>query len=74
MEQERFAEILKEYGFSDHQINLLWNTRPKNVEIEEDALRATAQHIKPKKTSSSKVNSHRETGQSTDPFLFAFVV
>jgi hypothetical protein len=49
MEQERFAEILKEYGFSDHQINLLWNTRPKNVEIEEDALRATAQHIKPKK-------------------------
>ena len=31
MNQERFTEILKEYGYGDLQIKLLWNDRPDNL-------------------------------------------
>ena len=48
MTKERFAEILKEYDFSDHQIDLLWNTRPPS-DLDEYKLRKTTQHIAPMK-------------------------
>ena len=48
MTKERFAEILKEYGFSDHQIDLLWNTKPPD-DLDEQKLRKTAEHIAPMK-------------------------
>ena len=35
MNQERFTEILKEYGYGDLQIQLLWNDRPGNLTEEE---------------------------------------
>lgn len=31
MTAERFTEILKEYGYSDLQIKLLWNDRPDDL-------------------------------------------
>lgn len=46
MTKEKFAEILKEYGFSDQQIELLWNTRPSS-DLDEQKLRKTAEHIAP---------------------------
>jgi len=46
MTKERFAEILKEYGLKDHQINLLWNTRLSD-NLDEQKLRKTAEHIAP---------------------------
>ena len=48
MTKERFAEILKEYGFSEKQISLLWNTRPPG-ELDEQRLRKTAEKIAPAK-------------------------
>ena len=48
MTRERFAEILKEYEFSDHQIELLWNSRPSG-DLDEQKLRKTAEHIAPVK-------------------------
>ncbi len=48
MTKKRFTEILKEYDFSDHQIELLWNTRPPG-ELDEQKLRKTAKHIAPMK-------------------------
>jgi len=50
MSRERFFEILKEYGFTDQQIELLWNSRPSG-EINEQRLRETAEHIAPIKDS-----------------------
>ncbi len=44
--KERFAEILKEYGFTDRQIELLWDTRPSG-NLDEQKLRKTAEHIAP---------------------------
>lgn len=41
MTQERFIEILKQHGYSDLQIKLLWNDRPDNlteVELQEAAV------------------------------------
>lgn len=35
MTRERFAAILKEYGYSDTQIQLLWNDRLDNLNEEE---------------------------------------
>lgn len=50
MTKERFAEILKEYDFSDHQINLLWNSRPQELEdLDEVKLRRTVKEIAPMK-------------------------
>lgn len=46
MNRERFAEILKEYGFNDRQIELLWNSRPSG-DLDEQKLRKTAEHIAP---------------------------
>lgn len=46
MAKKRFVEILKEYGFSDRQIELLWNTRPSG-DLDEQKLRKTAEHIAP---------------------------
>lgn len=31
MTKERFSEILKEYGYTDIQTQLLWNDRPDNL-------------------------------------------
>ena len=50
MTRERFAEILKEYRFTDRQIELLWNTRPPG-DLDEEKLRKTAKHIAPFKDS-----------------------
>jgi len=44
MSKERFAEILKEYGYSDNQINLLWNARPDD-NLDEDKLREAAKSL-----------------------------
>lgn len=48
MTRERFVEILKEYQFTDKQIELLWETKPQ-VELSEERLRKTARHIAPEK-------------------------
>lgn len=48
MTEKRFSEILKEYGFTDNQINLLWNSRPSD-DLDEDKLRKTAELIAPNK-------------------------
>lgn len=48
MTEERFAEILKEYGFNDKQIKLLWDSRPFD-DIDEQRLRKTAKEIAPRK-------------------------
>jgi len=50
MTKEKFVEILKEYKFSDHQINLLWNSKPPG-NLDEQRLRKTAERIAPKKDS-----------------------
>lgn len=41
MTYERFKEILKQYDYSDEQIEDLWNTRP-NDDLDEGALRRAA--------------------------------
>ena len=41
MTKERFSEILKEYGFSDRQIDLLWSSRPTD-DLDEQRLRKAA--------------------------------
>jgi|SRR3989344_6498951 len=46
--KERFSEILKEYGFTDRQIEFLWDTRPSD-DLNEHKLRETAEHIEPMK-------------------------
>lgn len=48
MTKKRFTEILKEYEFTNHQIELLWNARPTGY-LDEAKLRKTAKHIAPKK-------------------------
>jgi len=48
MDKGRFSEILKEYGFSDRQIDLLWNRRPAG-NLDEKRLRETAEAIAPVK-------------------------
>ena len=49
MTKERFTEILKEYDYSDAQIEVLWRSRPDT--IDEDRLRQTAKDIAPIKDS-----------------------
>ncbi len=46
MSRERFTEILKEYGFKEAQIKLLWDSRPSD-DLDEQKLRKTAKHIAP---------------------------
>ena len=48
MTEYKFSDILKEYGFSDDQIKILWGTRPDD-NISEQRLRKTAKHIAPRK-------------------------
>jgi len=43
---KKFAEILKEYEFTDSQIELLWGTKPSDG-LDEQKLRKTAEHIAP---------------------------
>jgi hypothetical protein len=50
MSRERFSEILKEYGFTDLQIEILWNTKPPG-DLDEQKLRDTAKLIAPIKDS-----------------------
>lgn len=49
MTRERFAEILREYDYTERQIALLWNTKPQGLSIDEGFLRKTARHIQPDK-------------------------
>ena len=42
MTRERFSEIMKEYGYGDLQIQLLWNDQPSNLTEEELRKAATA--------------------------------
>jgi hypothetical protein len=44
MTKERFIEILKEYGYTDSQIESLWRDRPP-IELDETRLRETAAAI-----------------------------
>jgi len=46
MTKERFTEILKEYGYGDRQIELLWNAKPTD-DLDEEKLRKVAEHIAP---------------------------
>jgi len=41
MTKERFAEILREYGYSEDLITDLWKTRPSD-DLDEEDLRETA--------------------------------
>lgn len=41
MTRERFDEILKEYGFTDRQLDLIWASRPTD-DLIEDRLRFAA--------------------------------
>ncbi len=41
MTKERFTEILKEYNYSDAQIEILWEARPSD-DINEESLRKVA--------------------------------
>jgi len=44
MTKTRFSEILKEYKYSESQIDSLWNTRPTDY-LDETRLRETAKAI-----------------------------
>ena len=46
MTRERFSEILEEYGFTDHQIEILWDSKPSD-DLSESKLRETAEAIVP---------------------------
>ena len=46
MTKENFSKILKEYDFSDNQIDIIWNTRP-NDDLDEEILRKAAIDIAP---------------------------
>ena len=46
MTRERFTEILKEYKFTNQQIELLWNNKPSD-DLDEQRLKETAEHIAP---------------------------
>ncbi|MDP2629915.1 MAG: hypothetical protein Q8P56_00745 [Candidatus Uhrbacteria bacterium] len=48
MTRERFAEILKEYGFTDEQIKLLWDAEPPD-DLDEQKLREIAVVVAPVK-------------------------
>ena len=48
MTRKKFGKILKEYGYSDVQIKLLWNSRPFDF-LDESALRLTAEYFKDNK-------------------------
>ncbi len=50
MVKKRFSEILREYGYTAQQIDLLWKTKPP-VELDEETLRKTAKHLAPIKDS-----------------------
>ena len=49
MDREKFTSILREYNYSDPQIEHLWDARPRDVELDEDRLRKTAIAIAPVK-------------------------
>lgn len=46
MSKDRFAEILREYGYTKDEIDILWNSRPPE-EIDEGRLREAAKDIAP---------------------------
>lgn len=50
MTKERFSEILREYGFTDRQIEMLWATRRTDT-IDEQRLREAAKYVAPVKDS-----------------------
>jgi len=53
---ERFKEILKEYNFSDQQVDDCWNTRPSD-DLVESKLRRAARKTAPL---AEKLNAERE--------------
>lgn len=46
MTKKRFAEILKEYEYSDRQIEFLWESRPSD-DLDEQQVREKAEHTAP---------------------------
>ncbi len=42
MKEERFKEILKEYGFNEEEAVILWENRPRDIEISEASVRIAA--------------------------------
>ncbi len=50
MTKQRFSVILKECGFDDQQITILWGGRPSD-DIDEATLRRTSERIAPIKDS-----------------------
>lgn len=47
MDKEQFTKILKEYGYSDYWIELLWKDRPADHFGSEESIRITAREMKP---------------------------
>lgn len=60
MTKERFIEILKEYEYSDAQIDNLWDGRPDDEEINEDKLREAAQATSPLAEATRRESLHAE--------------
>ena len=48
MTKKKFTEILKEYDFSDKQIDIIWNTRP-NDNLNEEVIRKASKKTAPDK-------------------------
>ena len=47
MTRDRFGEIMKEYDYTEEQIEALWSHPRRPDYMNEDALRATAEFMKP---------------------------
>ncbi len=45
MSKEKFVEVLKEYGFNDTQIELIWDKRPSD-NLNEQTIRKVAARMK----------------------------
>lgn len=50
MTKEKFSEILRKYNYSEEQIRILWDSRPKD-ELNEKKLEKTAKTYSPVKDS-----------------------
>lgn len=47
MTYEEFTKVLREYAFNDHQIKLLWDSKPEGKKLDEAQLRKAASEIAP---------------------------
>lgn len=48
MSKDRFGEILRKYGYTEDEIDILWDSRPSG-DLDEAQLRDTAKAIAPVK-------------------------